>query len=50
MKHALSSENIAVDDPPELTKIVCTQEPGAHFCAEYKVETLYSDTGTVPEF
>ena len=32
LKHVLSSENKAVDCL-ELTKIVCTLGPGAHFCA-----------------
>ena len=32
LKYELSSENKAVDCG-ELTKIVCTQGPNAHFCA-----------------
>ena len=33
LKHELSSENKAVDCP-ELTKIVCTEGSGTHFCAQ----------------
>ena len=39
LKHSLSSENKAVDCP-EPTKIVCTQGPGAHFCARVQGQDL----------
>jgi len=39
LKHEPSSENKAVDCP-ELTKIVCSQGPGAHFCARVQGRDL----------
>ena len=44
--YELSSKNKAVDCT-ELTKIVCTQVPSAHFCARVQG---HSGTGTMPEF
>ena len=51
MEDELSIENKAVDCP-DLTKIACTQGPGAHFCARVQGRDLctHSGTGTVPEF
>ena len=49
MEDELSTENKAVDCP-DLTKIVCTQGPGAHFCARVQGRDLCTHSGTVPEF
>ena len=49
MKDELSTENKAVDCP-DLTKIACTQGPGAHFCARVQGRDLCTHSGTVPEF
>ena len=49
LKHELSTKNKAVDCP-DLTKLYAHRDPVPSFVPEDNVETLYSDTRTVPKF
>ena len=50
LKHELSRENKAVDCPEPLQILCSHRHPAPTFVPEYKVETKYSVTATVPEF